>query len=324
MNNMPQIIALIRRKANSLIRKMKKPYYYIIGMSTVNTIAKEMPENTLIIILTNLLGDSIYGLAYIDEVKKKYPGYKITVIGAKKYAYFLKNYVGIDELVFTDDMVSATRKRITSMICSSSVSERALKYGIYNVTTCFYDVCYNAINPDSLYQLKTHILKLSDNAQITYPKFDDVCVSAIDNFERDKDKIVIINPYSNSLAGVGLKLFERIATILQERGYRVFTNTIGEQSALKGTERLDCKIDELFSICKQIPLFISVRSGVLDAIVSSDVNIFVVYDQVDDKWMKIFSVKSWKCTGLIEEVQLNNIENVLTVFSRFMNEVEVS
>lgn len=318
-----QRLAFIKRKWNSLFRRVKRPIHYLNGMKWLSEMRKEIPTNTICLICTNLLGDTIYGLAYVDEVKRKYPDHKIWVICAKKNAYFLKNYKSVDRMVYFSDLSESNRKGLVEFIWSSKASETGLKENIINTTTCFYRQCYNAENPDSLYQLRTHILDIGGDSRITYPVFDDVEITAITDFEQDKHRIAVLNPYSNSLAGARLELFEKIVEVLKKRGCRLFTNAIGDQEPLAETERLNCSIEELFAICRHIPLVVSIRSGVLDAVVSSNVNMFVIYDQVDSKWLKIFTVESWKCKGRIREVQTSEgIETCYGRFEEFLKEIE--
>lgn len=318
-NNAPYI----KRKISNIKRRISTPINTLIGLRVLKKIVSRKLDEDLVIILSNSLGDQIYGLAYVDEIKLKNPNKSIVVISSKKFSYFLKNYVGIDKLLYKEDLDFLTNDEIDSYICSSYASEKGLKYDIYNATVAFYKKCYNANNPDLLYQLRSHVFNIDEERKddITYPIFDSITELSI---KPDKNKTIILNPYSNSLAGTNMLMWESIANKLNTKGYDLYTNAYGDQKTISGTKRLDCKMDEIFAICKHIKAVISIRSGFTDAIVSSNVDMVVIYDRVDQNWRKMHSLESWNAKGRVCEIETNQVSlnELINKVELFLNEAK--
>ena len=65
---------------------------------------------------------------------------------------------------------------------------------------------------------------------------------------------------------------------------------------------------EFLEIAANIPLLVSVRSGILDLVVKTNVNMLVLYsDKTIDKAR--YSLKAWKCKGKITELTFDEVLN---------------
>lgn len=80
---------------------------------------------------------------------------------------------------------------------------------------------------------------------------------------------------------------------------------IKDQLPIRGTKELRCGLPELLEIAAHIPCVISVRSGLLDFLAKTDVNMFVIYPKGGIK-RQVYSMKDWKRNGIVEEVDIDD------------------
>lgn len=320
-----------RKFAGRVYRKLKRicaaPRKFIQAWIMLHTIIRRKSDDEFIIILSDLIGDTVYALAYLTALHECYPEKKIIVVGNRRLRRFLESYRGIDQLVLLDEGKWLDRKNASMQ--NSRISEAGLKYGIFNSNPHYYKKCYSAPNPETLYQLKTHIYRLHDSCRIDYPNFKlNGAITAIKDFESQKDRIVIINPYSNSLGKPTKALYEAICEFLIEKGFTVYTNVIGTQKPIYGSKELRCSMEELYSISCEIPAFISIRSGILDYLVSSGINMFVLYDNCTLRIKKMYSLTNWRCSGEIYELYPEDtekeIDEIMEKLRVFINNIKYS
>ena len=292
----------IKRKLKNIIHI---PSRRILAESLLKETIRQKREDDIIIYLTNLIGDTVYGLAYLTAIHMTYPEKRIVVVGNLKLKNLIESYQGIDKAVYIEEKKDL--KKIGSFISDNHVSERAIQHWVYNSNPFYFKKCSDADNPDSLYQLKKHIYRLPEDSNIDYHHlYSETVVSAIKNFEDLKNKIIILNPYSNSAFEATDILFRKISYYLMENGYIVYTNVVGNQKPIYGTKELRCNIEELFNIARNISAIISIRSGILDYLAPSGVNMFVIYENCSEKLKKMYHLTSWKCCGKIHEIYPDN------------------
>lgn len=296
-------------KLDQIIKKIKRKFYFFRirtfykrkADKFYNSMVEEArKENSLFIVLTPLIGDTIYGMAYIEEIKKKNPQKKIIVVGSKKLEGIISTYPCVDEFRLID-----TKRHgydpISLYLWSSEKANEGLRVGIYNSMPLFYANLKDKQDPDILKLLREDVYELRKGATITYHHIPRKPIEAIINYSEIKDRIVLINPYSNSVLNGNYNLYEKLTAWLRDNGYFVFTNVVGNQKAIVGSTPLRCTLEELYSIACDIPLIISVRSGILDLIITSNVNMLVFYETKGNRFNKAYHLESWKCKGKIVE-----------------------
>lgn len=195
-------------------------------------------------------------------------------------------------------------QRLNYILHDESLKILALKHGIYTSLPMRYQ-------PITMLEcFKQNVFQLSRAAQIEFHNVRHHKVSAIKDFESNCKRIVVLNPYSNSISlnmsDKELLCFEKICMFLRERGFLVYTNVIKDQKAVKGSLALRCSLAESYSISLKIPLIVSVRSGILDFIVKSNINMFVLYDGEIGKI--VYTLKQWGCNGRYEELLFSDWE----------------
>lgn len=136
--------------------------------------------------------------------------------------------------------------------------------------------------------------------QITINKTNDV--KRINNIEANKS--VIICPYAKSSSMLSSNIWERYTKELNKLGYKVYTNSFGDEPSIKGTSRLSVDIDIMVCLARQGCRIIGVQSGLLDVLVRSKATSVTVLNVIiSDK-----DVQFAKSRGALKEI--NNINNI--------------
>lgn len=158
-------------------------------------------------------------------------------------------------------------------------------------------------------QLKSRIFKIGKDAPIQFHNVQPSSISCIPDFDTYCSKIAIVNPYSPSchISQEVFQYFKKIVSLLQSRGFIVYTNAVDDRLPLKNTKRLDCSLQEMLGICAKIPFIVSVRSGLLDFLVKTDIDMFVVFSEGGVIRKDTYSMKDWGCNGTIKEVTYDEI-----------------
>ena len=92
-----------------------------------------------------------------------------------------------------------------------------------------------------------------------------------------KYKSVILSPYAKSVVELPSDFWKYFVDKYTESGYKVYTNTVGEEKALKGTFPLEIPISQMHSAVEYAGTFISIRNGLCDVVNSANCRKIVVF-----------------------------------------------
>lgn len=183
----------------------------------------------------------------------------------------------------------------------------------FNVTKPIFNRYSNLIITDPWYYLPEEIGKMKSFSLLSFYRdciFDYRGDLIYPNFEEKEiaicsEKYIIISPYAGSMETIASNDWEKIVESANAKGYRVFCNLAQGQTSIKGAEPLYCKLDELFGFCKFASLFIGLRSGVMDFIISSGVKIIAIYN---GKYQYMYNLKSWNTDNVLCELDYNSCD----------------
>ncbi len=229
-------------------------------------------DNEVIIFPLAHLGDTIYAMMYVLQFKCE-TGKKICIYCCENVLNIIKKYSCVDRIItFKKNSLEECYVRCFSIFRYIGIKKEN-RDGL--IATNPRRSFFKGKSIIEVYRDRVYKVNL-DKKELFCPNVVDV--KTIPNFEKDKDKIIVINPYSFSQKR-NRRLFEKIVSELNLMGYIVYTNVVQKlgQTAIKGTQALDCSLDELYSIVQQIPMFLSVRSGVIDYMAGGKGNIFAIY-----------------------------------------------
>ena len=276
---------------------------------------KNANRDYLILIALSGIGDVCYSLSVVEALKKE-TGKKLLFVTGQYTLSLRRYYSAIDKTItLTPD---------EERILKSFFTERPNHY-IYNrfsqKISLFYcfpltEVTYRRLSKNN----SNYIDILSETFNIkqrkpTYPKIkkEENFIFPFDN----PDKTVIINPYSNSLNFKSNEIFTKIIGSLKAKGYCVYTNISGNQTALHGTSELRCTLDELYLLSKEVKLFVSIRSGITDFCISSAGNFLVLYDNSwNGNFRKAYKLSSWKTESSVYEFDYSDTEQILNIIEK--------
>lgn len=111
-----------------------------------------------------------------------------------------------------------------------------------------------------------------------------------ENSRIEKGKAVILSPYAKSVTTLPGNIWEQIAEDFREKGCQVFTNVVGDEKPLEGTEPICPKLSEMKSAVERAGAFIGIRSGLCDVIRTADckkVALYPDYQYCDTQWKSI-------------------------------------
>jgi len=107
----------------------------------------------------------------------------------------------------------------------------------------------------------------------------------------EQGKTVILSPYAKSVTMLPEGVWEQIAKIYIQKGYRCFTNVAEEgEKPISGTVGISPQIAELQSIVEKAGTFIGIRSGICDVLKYAEcrkIALYPDYNYSDTKWKAI-------------------------------------
>lgn len=292
-------------------------------------------KNQIIILPTNAIGDTLYILSFWQQL------HNISIQGnlqfyisdrykkiVETYSPKIKGVVYLKHLGFKHLFLLT----LSAGLYNPSSINIARKCRIFSVIPRVHKAWLKGRGLKGTRNQLSHILNIP-LVPIACHGLSRSPVQAIENFQSIKSKICIINPYSYSMK-FSEGLYEKIVQKLSNLGYVVFTNVVDNQKAIEGSEPLRASLDELFSIACEIPLVVSVRSGILDFLIPSKVNMFVVYEKwkdIDNEQLDIegdenpYSLMEWNPRGLIYESFLKEGEEnkVFDEFCSYLDDLTI-
>lgn len=112
-------------------------------------------------------------------------------------------------------------------------------------------------------------------------------------------KAVILSPYAKSVTALPDHVWKQIIRDYTAKGYRCYTNIVGEENALEGTEAISPTILEIRSVVERAGTFIGIRNGLCDVLEWAEAEKIVLYpdyNYCDTNWkaIDIYPMEGWK------------------------------
>lgn len=302
--------------------KLKSIIIRIYSLITFILITLSKRKNQVIYICAYPLGDTCYALAYRSHLLNRnnckfYFAESCRIMIENCFSDVIDNaavvYYQKDSLLF---------KAIREALFCPWQNRFFSKLGVKII----FPYAYLPSNREVIYDYFTILKKiifpfLPLNASIEFPLVPKVDINSIKDFQKNKKRIVILNPFSNSMCDDEKELWEMIADNLFLRGYIVYTNVMKHQKEVKDTKRLECSIIELYNICNEIPLFVSVRSGIIDFTISSRCDKVVIWymdSSISLKSLKnICNLDAWGITNVYSIYHINK-QDTIYGFNKYM------
>lgn len=101
---------------------------------------------------------------------------------------------------------------------------------------------------------------------------------------------VVFSPYAKSVTAIDPKVWDDAVTYYIGAGYKCYTNVIGDEKPLKGTDAISPSLLEIRSVVERAGTFIGIRSGLCDILREANakkIALYPDYNYCDTKWKAI-------------------------------------
>lgn len=111
-------------------------------------------------------------------------------------------------------------------------------------------------------------------------------------------KAVILSPYAKSVTALPENIWQEIVDSYIKQGYKCYTNVIGDEKPLDGTQAVSPQIAEMKSVVEWAGNFVGIRSGLCDILRTARANktaLYPDYNYCDTKWKAIdmYALEGW-------------------------------
>ncbi len=120
------------------------------------------------------------------------------------------------------------------------------------------------------------------------PKYGRKEYKYLDRIEEGKS--VVFSPYAKSVTAIDAGIWKDAVSYYSGEGFKCFTNVVGDEAPLEGTEALDVPLPEMISVLEKAGTFIGIRSGLCDVVRTANckkIALYPDYNYCDTKWKAI-------------------------------------
>jgi hypothetical protein len=103
-------------------------------------------------------------------------------------------------------------------------------------------------------------------------------------------KSVIFSPYAKSVTALAENVWKKAVSFYTSKGYKCYTNVVGDEVPLSGTEAISPSLFEMKSVIERAGTFVGIRSGLCDVIREvrgKKIALYPDYNYCDTKWKAI-------------------------------------
>lgn len=100
----------------------------------------------------------------------------------------------------------------------------------------------------------------------------------------------IFSPYAKSVTAIDPKVWEEAVNYYTGAGYKCYTNAIGDEKPLDGTDAISPSLLEIRSVVERAGTFVGIRSGLCDILREANakkIALYPDYNYCDTKWKSI-------------------------------------
>lgn len=120
-------------------------------------------------------------------------------------------------------------------------------------------------------------------------------------------KAVIFSPYAKSVTALDPDVWSDAVAYYNGAGYKCYTNVIGDEKSLSGTEAISPSLLEMRSVVERAGTFIGIRSGMCDILreaKAKKIALYPDYNYCDTKWKSIemYNIEQFEYNLLATEV----------------------
>ncbi len=223
-----------------------------LGLQIVLSIAKD--PSVFYVFCPWGSGDTLTIAAYLHYIREYRGVQKLTLVCKKNQVDIAEMFDAIDDCI-----------AIGSDECDAITIASCLYLATYgpNYMVGNLGLIRKVSLPHRLDPYKLFVLQVSEKstpAKVSERFFDPYDSNLADMWKSR----IILAPYAVAFPLLSNSFWEKLAVVLTEKGFQVFTNVHGEEHPILGTERLDTSVREAFQLARYCAGVISYRSGFSD------------------------------------------------------------
>lgn len=304
-----------------MVKQVLLPFYhYLMGIWRISLFCCKVKKGDIHIILTNNIGDDVYGLSLLKDFKEK-KDCKIIVHCINNRSFIVEAFVGAYDNIKKYEKKSYAWKSIQSINSKKLLIDVARRLNVYSVMPYYYRPMSNFDGRNCLEIIYEDMLRMNKGIVVQTPCFEGVKLSLP---YTNIDKIAVLNTASITMNSTDNCFFSIIATDLKKRGYIVYTNVVGDQQPVEGTMPLNVALLEFVAICNYVDVLISVRTGLLDLCYNTKCKKIVYYfpldssEIIDDEFYARYTLKAWEQDNIREFLYNDNV----TAFQTYLDIID--
>ena len=103
-------------------------------------------------------------------------------------------------------------------------------------------------------------------------------------------RAVVFSPYAKSVTAISQIVWEDAVEYFTDAGYKCYTNVVGDEIPLRGTEAISPSVLEMRAVVERAGIFVGIRSGLCDVIRTAEckkIALYPDYNYSDTRWKSI-------------------------------------
>ena len=276
--------------------------------------------NEAIFVTSCAIGDIVFGMAYINTWANEHKDYNPVVIADSTKRDIFDAYSGVERIVYLDKNSNIGNKILIKYNRSKLFSYLGKSCHIYNtIPIQIFGTSYHK----SCLELLKKYLEIKDTT-IQYPtlKNENHSGKKILEYNYSSTNVIVINPYSSGSEQCPcIDVITDIIKYYSSKGYMLFSNVVGNQRPLPGTEALSCSLKDFYVIADNVHAVISERSGIMDWLINTKAKKVILYPDRGNAYIKnidykeMFGMKQWNKDNVLEvflwEEELSKAKNII-------------
>lgn len=265
------------------------------GIQLLERVRAALPHCFLIICPFSALGDVYYTMAYLPYYleKRKIDRYAVVTVG--------RACAEVVRMFGCENLTALGQNDMDELV------QAVLYTGAQDAFISHHDRPYTNLLMKALYIKFIHfeqiyrcgVFGLEQGCRPYMPTMRKIFPGFSGKNRIRQGRSVILAPYAKSVAEIRGGVWEKMISYYREKQYQVYTNVVGEEKALPGTEPLIAELAEFQSAVEQAGTFIGIRSGLCDVIRDASCRKIVLFPDCyysDTKWKvaEFFHLDGWE------------------------------
>lgn len=254
------------------------------GEDLLNSLSTKYPDCFKTFCPFNALGDIYFMMSYWDAFAKSRGIDKVVFCVPSRVLveviYMFGNYhVAVYEQKELDAMIQAA---LYTHDENSFIAHQDRPY-VVNLSKALY---IKKIPLEQIYCCGVY--GLPKDTVATKPKANRLIYKDIESIP--EGNAIIFSPYAKSVTALSPRVWESAVGYYKSIGYKCYTNVVGDEKPLQGTESISPSLSELISVVERAGTFIGIRSGLCDVIreaKAKKIALYPDYNYCDTKWKAI-------------------------------------